>query len=79
MPDLTASIEAVEQPLDQDTCDAICALWKSEGAEIDDLEERLSQIAFVAYAGGDLVGITSRTIDSGATHTTAPVFTACAG
>jgi|GEM_PF-3586788 len=59
MPDLTASIEAVEQPLDQDTCDAICALWKSEGAEIDDLEERLSQIAFVAYAGGDLVGITS--------------------
>lgn len=54
-----AEVQAVTQPLDHNTRDGILKLWANEEAVIDAPEARLAQVAFVAYAAGDLVGITS--------------------
>ena len=60
MSEKTAEVQAITQPLDHNTRDEILKLWANEQAVIDDPEDRLTEVAFVAYAAGELVGITSK-------------------
>lgn len=59
MSEKTAEVQTVTQPLDHNTREGILKLWENEQAVIDDPEARLAQVTFVAYAAGELVGITS--------------------